>query len=69
MQMVLIQGFKRILKSQKQNVHGSLKLSRQIFTFLHFTLQVRFFLQATVIILTTGALLVGERGKVSHALF
>ena len=33
MQMVLIQGFKRILKSQKQNIHGSLKLSRQIFTF------------------------------------
>ena len=33
MQMVVIQGFKRIPKSRKQNVHGSLKLSRRIFTF------------------------------------
>lgn len=32
-QIVVIQGFKRILKSRKQNVHGSLKSSRQIFTF------------------------------------
>ena len=31
MQMVVIQGFKRIPKSRKQNVHGSLKLSRRIF--------------------------------------
>ena len=64
MQMVVIQGFKRIPKSRKQNVHGSLKLSRRIFIYFFFFGQsyVRFALQATIIILTTGAQQAGAGG-------
>ena len=65
MQIVVIQGFKRILKSRKQNVHGR---SNRVDRFLLFfgLSYVRFALQATVIILTTG---MQVAGKVSPALF